>query len=68
MCVVNFGPNPVELPVGADVLIASDVLDGGSLPQDTSAWLLQAGNHGPFGVGSSRAEHSIDSGQRKEGR
>jgi alpha-glucosidase len=56
-CVVNFGPTPVELPVGADVLIASDVLDGGSLPQDTSAWVLQAAN-----------QHSIDSGQRKEGR
>ncbi len=68
VCVVNFGPNPVELPVGADVLIASDVLDGGSLPQDTSAWLLQADKHGPFEMRSSRTEHSIDSGQRKEGR
>ena len=67
-CVVNFGPKPLELPVGADVLIASDVLDGGSLPQDTSAWLHQAGNQGPFGEGSLRTEHSIDPGQRKEGR
>ncbi len=67
-CIVNFGPAPVELPVGADVLIASDVLDEGSLPQDTSAWLLQASNQGPFGLGSSRTEHRIDSGQRKEGR
>jgi len=41
-CVVNFGPEPVELPAGADVLISSDDLEGGALPQDTTVWLRQA--------------------------
>ena len=41
-CIVNFGPDPVELPAGADVLIASDELEGGALPQDTTVWLRQA--------------------------
>jgi alpha-glucosidase len=55
-CIVNFGPQPVELPPGADVLVASDELHEGALPQDTSAWILQA------------ATSSNGSGQRKEGR
>ena len=38
-CIVNFGPQPVELPAGADVLVASDELEGGALPQDTTVWL-----------------------------
>ena len=42
MCVVNFGPDPVQLPPGADVLIASDDLEGGAVPQDTTVWLRQA--------------------------
>jgi alpha-glucosidase len=42
MCIVNFGPDPVELPADADVLIASDELEGGALPQDTTVWLHQA--------------------------
>jgi alpha-glucosidase len=41
-CIVNFGPEPIELPVGADVLIASNDLEGGALPQDTTVWLSQA--------------------------
>ena len=41
-CLVNFGPDPVELPAGADVLIASNELEGGALPQDTTVWLRQA--------------------------
>jgi alpha-glucosidase len=41
-CIVNFGPDPVELPVGADVLIASNELEGGELPRDTTVWLRQA--------------------------
>ena len=35
-------PEPVELPAGADVLIASGELEGGALPQDTTVWLRQA--------------------------
>jgi alpha-glucosidase len=54
-CFVNFGPKPVELPAGAEVLVGSDELEGGSLPQDTTVWLLQAG-------------HSNGTDQRKEGR
>jgi alpha-glucosidase len=38
-CIVNFGPDPVALPEGADVLIASDELEGGALPADTTVWL-----------------------------
>ena len=41
-CLVNYGPEPVELPAGANVLIASDELEGGALPQDTTVWLRQA--------------------------
>ena len=41
-CIVNFGPDPVELPVGTDVLIASNELEGGELPRDTTVWLRQA--------------------------
>jgi alpha-glucosidase len=40
-CVVNFGPEPVALPAGAAVLIASNELEGGALPQDTTVWLHQ---------------------------
>jgi alpha-glucosidase len=40
-CIVNFGPEPVALPAGADVLIASNVLEGGAVPQDTTVWLRQ---------------------------
>ena len=38
-CFVNFGPEPASLPEGADVLIASDELEGGALPPDTTVWL-----------------------------
>ena len=58
-CIVNFGPQPVELPHGAEVLIASEELEGGALPQDSSVWLFQAGNQAPFGAESARTEHSI---------
>jgi alpha-glucosidase len=38
-CLVNFGPDPVELPPGATVLISSGEIEGGALPQDTTVWL-----------------------------
>jgi alpha-glucosidase len=41
-CLVNFGPHPVPLLEGADVLMSSDALEGGALPQDTTVWLSQA--------------------------
>ena len=37
--VVNFGEEPVELPEG-EVVLASGALDGGTLPRDTTAWLV----------------------------
>ena len=45
-CLVNFGTEPVALPPGADVLIASNELQGGALEQDTTVWLLN-----PLGQG-----------------
>src|SRR5579862_9403432 len=42
VCIVNFGPDPVPLQTGAEVLIASNELEGGALPQDTTVWLRQA--------------------------
>ena len=42
VCIVNFGPQPIELPAGADVLVASAALDGNAVPQDTTVWLLQS--------------------------
>jgi alpha-glucosidase len=43
VCLVNFGPNPVPLPAGAEILIASGELEGGAVPADTTVWLLQNG-------------------------
>jgi alpha-glucosidase len=40
-CLVNFGPEPVAVPAGAAILIASNPLEGGVLPQDTAVWLYQ---------------------------
>jgi alpha-glucosidase len=55
ICLVNFGPDPVTLPAGAAVLIASNELEGGALPQDTTVWLYQERD----GVGpSNRENHS----------
>jgi alpha-glucosidase len=38
-CYVNFGPDPIELPSGAAVLVASLRLEGGRLPSDACVWL-----------------------------
>jgi alpha-glucosidase len=46
-CLVNFGPEAVQLPSGAVVLLASDELEGGALPQDTTVWLATAGTEAP---------------------
>ena len=45
-CLVNFGPEAVPLPVGAEVLISSNDLEGGAVQQDTTVWLLN-----PLGQG-----------------
>jgi alpha-glucosidase len=39
VCVLNAGDKPVVLPPG-DVLLASGELVGGTLPPNTSAWLV----------------------------
>jgi alpha-glucosidase len=67
-CLVNFGPDPVELPTGVDVLLGSAELVGNALPQDTTVWLRQTATQAPFAVTLARTEHSTHKGKRKEGR
>ena len=64
-CLVNFGPDPVELPAGADVLISSNKLEGGAVSQDTTVWLRQAEEQAPT---SPPNETQNPIGQGKEGR
>jgi alpha-glucosidase len=45
-CLVNFGPEAVALPAGAEVLISSNDLEGGAVQHDTTVWLLN-----PLGQG-----------------
>ena len=35
----NLGTEPVALPAGAEVLVASGRLEGGRVPQDCTVWL-----------------------------
>jgi alpha-glucosidase len=58
LCIVNFGPEPVELPAGADVLLGSAALVGNALPQDTTVWLVQAENGAPFHRDSNSIERN----------
>jgi len=39
-CVVNTGATPVALPAHREVLLASADVSAGSLPPNSSAWLL----------------------------
>ncbi len=53
-CLVNLRGEPVPLPAGADVLVASGPLPGGTVPPDTAVWLdvadlPQAGRQGRRG-------------------
>ena len=42
-CWVNFGPEPVALPAGAEPILSSGApIDGGLLPSDTAVWLRLA--------------------------
>jgi alpha-glucosidase len=43
-CIVNFGSEPIELPERAEVLLASNPLDGSTVAQDTTVWFFQAEN------------------------
>ena len=54
-CLVNFGPDPVDLPESAGVLLASSELEGGALPRDTTVWLRRI-DQDPSGVRSPRAD------------
>jgi alpha-glucosidase len=48
-CLVNFGDEPIAVPAGAVILIASNELEGGALPHDTTVWLYQEnGGVGPL--------------------
>ena len=38
-CIANLSPAAVDLPPGAELLLASGPLAGGQLPTDTTAWL-----------------------------
>ncbi|MEA2351576.1 MAG: alpha-glucosidase, partial [Thermoleophilaceae bacterium] len=38
-CITNLGAGPAELPPGSTVLLASNPVEAGQLPQDTTAWL-----------------------------
>ena len=44
-CFVNFGSEPVSLPASAEVVIASNDLEGGAVPQDTAVWFLNPLGH-----------------------
>ena len=39
LSVTNLGRQPVSLPAHREILLASEQLEGGRLPADTTAWL-----------------------------
>jgi len=47
----NFGPEPVPLPPGTELLLASSNLEGGAVPEDTTVWLSQAPRMSTHGRG-----------------
>ena len=57
ICLVNFGPDAVDLPSGAGVLLASSELEGGALPHDSTVWLRQAESESRTGPGPDRITH-----------
>jgi alpha-glucosidase len=42
VCLTNFGAEPLSLPAGAVLLLASSELEGGAVAADTTVWLRQA--------------------------
>ena len=40
LVVTNFGDTPVDLPGGAEVVVASGALDQGRVPSDTTVWAV----------------------------
>jgi alpha-glucosidase len=61
-CLVNFGEEPIAVPDGAVILIASNELEGGAVPQDTTVWLYQENG----GVGASNWESTRTSQHRTD--
>ncbi|HEY1514672.1 MAG TPA: glycoside hydrolase family 13 protein [Gaiellaceae bacterium] len=51
ICVTNFGADPVPLPAGTELLLASSKLQGGAVARDTTVWLRQAETSSTDGVG-----------------
>jgi alpha-glucosidase len=39
ICMVNVSAGPIPLPAGTSVVLASETLQGESLPANTAAWL-----------------------------
>jgi alpha-glucosidase len=67
VCIVNFGPEAVQLPSGTDLLLGSAALDGNALPQDTTVWLLQTATRAPSHKEPNRNEHDTHLGEGEEG-
>jgi alpha-glucosidase len=42
VCLTNFGAEPFPLPPDTELLLASNDLEGGAVPEDTTVWLRQA--------------------------
>jgi alpha-glucosidase len=59
-CVVNFGPDPVVLPPGNSVLLASSELEGGALPHDSTVWLCRTNPQAPSGDRLPRPDTASD--------
>jgi alpha-glucosidase len=59
-CLVNFGPDAVDLPPGSTVLLASSELEGGALPHDSTVWLSQTNPQAPSGDRSPGSDTAMD--------
>jgi alpha-glucosidase len=59
-CLVNFGPEAVDLPPGSTVLLASSELEGGALPHDSTVWLCQTNPQAPSGDRSPGSDTAMD--------
>jgi alpha-glucosidase len=50
VCFTNFGADPITLPAGVRLLLSSNALEEGAVPQDTTVWLVRAEDN-PLGQG-----------------
>jgi alpha-glucosidase len=67
LCIVNFGPEAVELPAGVDVLLASAGLVGNALAQDTTVWLVQTEGSAQLDPEMNPTEHNAHQGEGEQG-